>query len=115
MNLEELKKRVAKNTAVTLKDGSVWPMRKLSAATGIAIGKAFMAAGHVDPDGPEPEPQKLIDAYSLLLSKVLCDESGALSLDSDEGREYLQQLDLETILELGEQAQEICLGGAKKN
>lgn len=116
MNLDRLKERIAANvTTVTLEDGSEWRLRKLTAAVGIAVGAAFRAAGHTDPDGPEPSPEKQAEAYALLLSKTICDESGALVLDSDEGRGALAQLDMPTVLELGSKAQEWCLSGAKKN
>jgi hypothetical protein len=115
MNLDELKKRNAAYTTLTLEDGSAWRVKKLSAAVGIAIGKAFQAAGHTDPNGAEPSTDELLNAYSLLLSNVLCDEAGVLTLDTDEGRDELKKLDMATILELGEKAQEACMGTAKKN
>jgi hypothetical protein len=116
MNLEELKKRNAASiTTVTLADGSVWQLRKLNAAAGIAVGRAFQAAGHTDPDGPEPSPEKQMEAYSLLLSKTICDEAGNLVLDTDEGRAELLKLDFAAVQELGTAAQEWCLSAAKKN
>jgi uroporphyrinogen-III synthase len=116
MNLEELKKRNAgRITKVTLGDGSEWQLCKLTAAVGMAIGRAFMAAGHTDPNGPEPPPEKQAEAYALLLSKTICDEAGNLILDSDEAREELLKLDLPTIQELGAHAQSWSLTTAKKN
>ena len=116
MNLDELKKRNAANIKpVTLGDGSALFLRNLTAAVGIAVGKAFQAAGHTDPDGPEPSPEKQEEAYALLLSKTVCDEAGALTLDSDEGRAQLRLLDFATVQELGLAAQDWCLSSAKKN
>jgi hypothetical protein len=116
MNLDELKKRNAANIKpITLSDGSALFLRKLTAAVGIAVGKAFQAAGHTDPDGPEPSAEKQAEAYALLLSKTVCDEAGALTLDSDEGRAQLMLLDLPTVQELGAEAQAWCLASAKKN
>lgn len=116
MNLEELKKRHAKVTKTVLSDGSEWHIRKLSAALSIAISAAFKAAGHTDPDGPEASQEQMLDAYSLLLSKAICDEAGVLSLDSDEGRAELKNLDFGTIQELTLKAQEWSLPDtAKKN
>lgn len=116
MNLDELKKRnVAKVTKVTLDDGSEWNLRKMAAAVGMAVGRAFLAAGHVDPNGPEPTAEKQAEAYALLLSKTLCDADGVLLFDSDEARTELMNLDLATMQTLGTKAQEWNLPESKKN
>lgn len=115
MNIDELKKRLSKVTKVTLDDGSEWHVRKLSAALGIALSNSFKSAGHTNPDGQEASQEQMLDAYSLLLSKALCDETGALSLDSDEGRTELQNLDFGTIQELTCKVQEWSLPASKKN
>jgi hypothetical protein len=104
VNLESLRKRnVCK---VALEDGSEWHLRKLSASASAIVGNAFLAAGHTDPDGPPPTTEQRADAFALLLSKSICDESGALTLDSDEARQELANLDAQTLLELGAKAQE---------
>lgn len=116
MNLDELKKRTIKVAKVSLSDGSEWHIRKLSATVGIAVGNAFMAAGHTDPNGPAPSQEQMLDAHSLLLSKAVCSEAGDLLLDSDEGRAALKDLDYPTIQELSSKAQEWSIpDGAKKN
>lgn len=116
MNLDELKKRNAANiTKVVISDGSEWMFRKMTAACGMAVGRAFQAAGHTDPNGPEPSADQLAEAYSLLLSKTVCDEAGNLVLDSDEARAELSKLDFGTMQELGAKAQEWNLPAAKKN
>lgn len=116
MDLATLKSRIVKVKAVTLSDGSAWNLRKLSATVGIAVSNAFTAAGHVDPDGPEPSQEQVLDAHALLLSKSLCDEAGALLLDSDEGRAELKNLDYPTIQELAKEAQEWSTpSNSKKN
>lgn len=105
MNLESLKARNAANiTSVTVGDLSLH-LRKLTAADGMAVGKAFQAAGHTDPNGPEPTSEQFAVAYAILLSKTICDEAGTLTLDSDEGRTELQKLDFQTAQQLGEHAQ----------
>jgi hypothetical protein len=116
MNLEELKSRTIKVKKVTLKDGSEWHIRKLSATLGIAVGAAFKAAGHTDPNGPEPSQEQMLSAYSLLLSKTVCDEAGALGLDTDEGRAELKNMDYPTVQELAGEVQEWSIpDSAKKN
>jgi hypothetical protein len=104
VNLESLRKRSVKQ--VTLSDGSVWHIRKMSATASQLIGEAFQAAGHTNPDGPEPTTEQRSAAFALLLSKAICDESGVVTLDSDEARQELANLDAETLLELGTAAQE---------
>ncbi len=116
MNLDELKARTVKVTKVTLDDGSEWHLRKLSATVAIAVGNAFLAAGHTDPNGSAPSQEQSLDAHSLLLSKAVCNEAGELLLDSDEGRMTLKELDYPTIQELANKAQEWSVpGSAKKN
>lgn len=116
MNLEELKKRNAANVKKsTLSDGSVWYFRKMPAACAMAIGRAFAAAGHTDPNGPEPSTTQLAEAYALLLSKATCNEAGEVTLDSDDGRAELLKLDFNTTQEAVNEAQEWCLSAAKKN
>ena len=106
MNLESLKKRNAANVKpVQVADLSLH-LRKLTAADGMAVGKAFQAAGHTDPNGPEPSTEQFTVAYALLLSKTICDETGTLTLDSDEGRAELAKLDFQTAQQLGKEAQE---------
>jgi hypothetical protein len=116
MNLESLKARNAANVKQVTVDGLTLHLRKLTAAAGMLVGKAFQAAGHIDPNGPEPSPEAYAEAYALLLSKTVCDESGALTLDSDEGREELRKLDFRAAQELSLAAQEWSgLVDSKKN
>lgn len=116
MDLKTLRSRLPKVTTITLEDGSAWHIRKLSAAMGQSISNAFKAAGHIDPNGPEPSAGEMLDAYSLLLSKAVCDEAGTLLLDNDEGRAELKNLDMPTIQELAKHVQEWSLpSDAKKN
>jgi len=115
VNLESLKKRHAKVIKVTLADGSEWTIRKLGAALSLELSNKFKAAGHTDPNGQEASQEQMLEAYSELLSKAICDESGTLSLDSDEGRAELKNLDFGTITELTTKVQESSVSTAKKN
>jgi hypothetical protein len=106
MDLESLKKRNAANVKpVQVADLSLH-LRKLTAADGMAVGKAFQAAGHTDPNGPEPSAEQFVIAFALLLSKTVCDEAGTLTLDSDEGRAEIAKLDFRTLQELATAAQQ---------
>jgi hypothetical protein len=105
VDLARLKARNAANvTSISVGDLSLH-LRKLTAADGMAVGKAFQDAGHTDPNGPEPTSEQFAVAYAILLSKTICDEAGNLTLDSDEGRAELQKLDFQTAQQLGEAAQ----------
>jgi hypothetical protein len=116
VNLESLKARNAANVISMELDGEKVYLRKLSAGDGMAVGKAFQAAGHNDPNGPEPPPEAFAEAYALLLSKTLCDEAGNLTCDSDEGRAELRKLDFQSAQTLSVMAQEWSgLGESKKN
>jgi hypothetical protein len=118
MNLESLKKRNAANILPVTVAELTLCLRKLTAADGMAVGKAFQAAGHTDPNGPEPTTEQFAVAYALLLSKTICDETGTLTLDSDEGRSELQKLDFQTAQQLGTKAQEwsgLMEDSSKKN
>jgi hypothetical protein len=116
MNLESLKARNAANVTSMELDGEKVYLRKLSAGDGMAVGKAFQAAGHTDPNGPEPSTEAFAEAYAILLSKTLCDAAGNLTLDSDDGRAALRQLDFQAAQALSQKAQEWSgLGESKKN
>lgn len=116
MNLESLKARNAKNVTSIELDGEKVYLRKLSAGDGMAVGKSFQAAGHTDPNGPEPPPEAFAEAYALLLSKTLCDEAGNLTCDTDDARAELRKLDFQSAQTLSMKAQEWSgLGESKKN
>jgi hypothetical protein len=100
VNLESLRQRKPKITTVVLEDGSEWRVRKVSAATAIALSKVFLATGNTDPDSPEAPIEQRLEAFSLFISKALCDEAGNLTLDTDEGRAELMNLDIDTLTEL---------------
>lgn len=105
MNIEQLKTRLA--SQVTEVDGV--RIGKLNAVDGIEFSKRFSAV-------PEDASfEAMADAYSFLLSKTIVDEHGAKTLDSDEGRALLLQLDRATFVALGEAATSWNLADAKKN
>lgn len=110
MNLETLKKRNAANVMpVTLDDGQVVHLRKLTATDGLTVGKSLMALGHTDPNGAEPTQEQYFDLYVLLLSKTIVEQQGeswVLSLDSDEGRAALRDLKFSDAHFLSQKAQE---------
>jgi hypothetical protein len=100
MNLESLKARKPKVTTIVLADGSEWLARKVSAAVAIELSKTLLATGHTDPDSPEAPLEERLKAFSLFISKAICDESGALTLNTDEGRAELMNQDIDTLTEL---------------
>lgn len=104
MNLEQLKDRAAQITEV---DGV--RIKKLNAVDGMAYSKHFAA---VPSDAP---PEETVTAYAFLLSKCVVDENGVATLDTDEGRAALRELDFATFSKLGEAAIEWNLGNSKKN
>lgn len=122
MNLETLKKRNAENVKqVTLADGQVVHLRKMTATDGLEVSKALLAAGHTDPDSPEPDVSEFVKFHVLILSKTIVEQTETgweHALNSDEGRKELAKLDFATLQLLSVAAQEWNgMGGdvAKKN
>jgi hypothetical protein len=110
VNLEALKKRNAANVkAIQFGDGVVH-LRKLTATDGAIVGRALLAMGHTDPNGPEPSPDEQFEVNVLLLSKSIVSkgefETYRLSLDSDEGRSELRNLSFADAKYLGTEALE---------
>lgn len=105
MNIEKLKEHLA--AQVLEVDG--WRLSKLNAVDGMAYSRLFA-------DAPDDAPfEQVAQAYAFLLSKCTVDENNRKTLDSDEGRELLQQMDRETFCKLGKAALEWNIGDAKKN
>lgn len=96
MSLQKLRDRNASNIKpVQLGEETIY-FRKLTAAEGEEYGKALLAAGHTDPDGPEPTAEQKFAAHILLLSRSIVSQDAegkwVLCLDSDEGRTELHNL-----------------------
>jgi hypothetical protein len=120
MNLESLKSRVTNRiTSVTLCDGEVIHLQKVSAKKGVEIGAALIAAGHADPDGKEPEKEHIYETHVQVLSRAIVEEINGdwvATLDSDEGRDVLRRLEIGSLTQLGLIAQQWNgMGEAKKN
>ena len=105
MNLSQLRERAAQQ--ITEVDGV--RLKKLNAVDGMAYSKQFAS---VPKDAP---PEETVTAYAFLLSKCVVDENGFATLDSDEGRDALRNLDFATFSKLGEAAIAWNLGDSKKN
>lgn len=105
MNLEQLKAKLAAQVMVV--DGV--RLAKLNAVDGIEYAKRFT-------DIPaDADTAQMVDGYAFLLSKCIVDENGNRTLDSDEGRALLPQMERATFCKLGEAAIEWNLGDSKKN
>jgi hypothetical protein len=120
MNLESLKTRVGNRiTSVTLCDGEVVHLQKVSAKKGVEIGAALIAAGHADPNGKEPANEHIYETHVQVLSRSIVEQIGGewvASLDSEEGRDILRQLEIGSLTQLGLIAQQWNgMGEAKKN
>jgi hypothetical protein len=105
VNLEQLKQRIAEQ----VKEVDGVRLAKVNAVDGIAYARRF---SEIPADAPF---EQTAEAYAFLLSKSIVDESGAKTLDSDEGRTLLMQLERAKFVQLGEAAIEWNLGDSKKN
>lgn len=116
MNLETLKAKINQTQSFTWLGETVY-LRKLGAADGFAL---FGRLEDVKAKtlSAEDDGRETADFYATLVSKCLCDESGTLTLDSDEGRTALKLVDYRELRAVGVQVMEfngIIAEDTKKN
>lgn len=107
MNIESLKERLVKERGVEevrLPDDEIVRLKRLSAADGLALSKHLQSMGYGKDGGPEDTPERLVALNAFVLSKVIVDDKGTTTLDSDEGRTLLEQLSFDTLTKLGRKA-----------
>lgn len=101
MNLESLRQKILSQVKTVEVGGETYRLQKTSAIDGLAIN-ALLLSLEMEGDGDEKRIKSeadLVRLYTLLLSKMIVDESGEKTLDSDEGRQLLTKL--RELIELG--------------
>lgn len=103
MTPEKLKQKLAASGVTATLQGEEIKLRKFGAKGVIAIQKLLLSI----PKNELNQPIDLDDTatfYAFVLSKSAADDAGNLLFDSDEGRAALEDLDLEELVPLAEQA-----------
>jgi hypothetical protein len=103
MTPEKLKQKLAASGVTATLQGEEIKLRKFGAKGVIAIQKLLLSI----PKNELNQPIDLEDTatfYAFVLSKSAADDAGNLLFDSDEGRAALEDLDLEELVPLAEQA-----------
>jgi hypothetical protein len=101
MNLETLKQRNARATPIEWNGETIY-LRKISARDGAMLLSEITAKAKAVGDGQADDHAETIAYHAKVVSKAMCDASGTLTLDTDEGREALQSLAFEELVSLGE-------------
>ena len=117
MNCDWIRQRIVSQTTTVACGGGEWRICKLGAADGIELNRMLTAM----PTTGEGEnvtisnPSDLVHFYSFLISKTVVDESGARTLDSNEGRSVLTNLPRDEFMALGEAVAAWTLVSQKKS